>query len=268
MMKKIFALVLVLLMLIPLVVACKTGDGNTDTNTNTNTNTNTSTNTNTNTNTDTNTDTNVGSDKTAQEEIDAIKESFKGQTINVLASGTFSGQGDPSAPWGQAELCVPTKAELENYDPTDPEQVDPMTKGFGVAINTQLMNRKNYVETTYGVTLNYIDCRGAVMQTRLRTAAGNTDIGGEVIHIAMPRVLEAQAIVIDQSVMISMVASSSISMLLTTTKRLLMHIHLQTEHSSLQVTLASLMSKQLTLFSTIWQLQKRTKHSQTYMNML
>jgi hypothetical protein len=200
MMKKIFALVLVLLMLIPLVVACKTGDGNTDTNTNTNTNTNTSTNTNTNTNTDTNTDTNVGSDKTAQEEIDAIKESFKGQTINVLASGTFSGQGDPSAPWGQAELCVPTKAELENYDPTDPEQVDPMTKGFGVAINTQLMNRKNYVETTYGVTLNYIDCRGAVMQTRLRTAAGNTDIGGEVIHIAMPRVLEAQAIVIDQSV--------------------------------------------------------------------
>ncbi len=196
-MKKIFALILVLLMLVPFVASCKTGgpnDGNTDTATNTNTNTNT--------NTDTNTDQGqTPAEKTPQEEIDAIKDSFVGQTINILASGVFStAEGsEPGAPWGQAELCVPTKEELDNYDGKDPEK-DPMAKGFGVEINTQVMNRKAAVERDYGVTLNYIDVGGAQMQTRLRTAAGNTEIAGETIHIAMPRVLEAQSIVIDESV--------------------------------------------------------------------
>ena len=194
MMKKIFALILVLLMLVPFVASCKTGG-----NTNTDTATNTNTNTNTNTSTNTNTDTGVTDGKTPQQEIDAIKDSFRGQTINILASGNFSNSGAASAPWGQAELTIPTAEEIANYDPTDPNQQDPMTKNFGVEINTQVMNRQKYVENTYGVTLNYVDVVGAVMQTRLRTAAGNVEIGGEVIHLAMPRVLEAQAIVIDQS---------------------------------------------------------------------
>lgn len=196
-MKKIFALILVLLMLVPFVASCKT-DEPVDTNTNTATNTNT----NTNTNTDTNTDQGqTPAEKTAQEEIDAIKDSFVGQTINILASGVFSQQGGskPGAPWGQAELCVPTKEELDNYDGSDPTK-DPMAINFGVEINTQVMKRKNAVETEYGVTLNYIDVGGAQMQTRLRTAAGNTEIAGETIHVAMPRVLETQSIVIDESV--------------------------------------------------------------------
>lgn len=210
-MKKIFALILVVLMLIPFVASCRTdnGDDNTDTptntSTNTNTNTDTSTNTDTNTNTgtdtstntDTDTDTNTGkpsTGKTPQEEIDAIKDSF-GDELNVLASGVFSQSSTDEgafAPWGQVELCI-----LD--DAGRPTAVG-NAQGFGSDIHLQTYNRQKYVEDTYGITVNYIDCGGAAMQGRLRIAAGNKDIGGEVIHIAMPRVLEAQAIVLDDSV--------------------------------------------------------------------
>jgi len=213
-MKKIFALILVLLMLVPFVASCKkdnSDDGSTNTNTNTNTatnpgntnggNTNTNTNTatnpgsgntNTGTNTDTNTDVPPVTNPNVQANIDAIKGSFEGQTINILASGLFSGSAGTdgaNAPWGQAELVVKAKGNKYNEG-----------GGFGMEINNAVLDRQAEVESTYGVTLNWIECGGYSMQTRLRTAAQNKELGGEVIHLALPRVLEAQAIVLDEAV--------------------------------------------------------------------
>ena len=239
-MKKIFALILVLLMLVPFVASCKKNNDDSSSSSNTNTSTNTgstntgsgngntnSGNTNTgsgngntsggntntdsgngntgsgNTNTNTNTDggstgggTTGGNDVTSpdiQANIDAIKGSFAGQTINILASGVFSGSAGTSgagAPWGQAELCVKARGDKYNEN----------AGGFGKEINNAVLDRQAEVQSTYGVTLNWIECGGYSMQTRLRTAAQNKELGGEVIHVALPRVLEAQAIVLDQSV--------------------------------------------------------------------
>ena len=191
MMKKIFALILIVFMLIPFVASCVKNDPPVNTDTDTNTNTNTGTNTDT--NTDDNTDTpDVPSDKTPQQNIDSIKDTFKGQTINILASGAWSNSGTAAttagAPWGQAELCVIEAGSEYGKN----------ANGFGETINDAILDREAYVEETYEVTLNWIDTKGPSMLGRLITAAENSMTGGgEVIHLALPRVFECQSIVIN-----------------------------------------------------------------------
>lgn len=187
-MKKIFALILIVFMLIPFVASCQQNPPvNTDTNTNTDTSTDTGT---TDTNKPADTDKPDDGVKDPQANIDSIKESFKGQTVNILASGAFSTSGETAtagAPWGQAELCVIQAGSTYGAN----------GGGFGTEINDAVLDREAYVEDTYGVTLNWIDCKGPAMLNRLITAAENKANGGETIHLAMPRVLEAQSIVVN-----------------------------------------------------------------------
>ena len=109
--KKIFALLLVVLMLVPFIVACGGNDTNTDTNTNTNTNTgNTET-------TDTSKPSDTGSGTPTVEKVDTKtdkSQKWNGKTLDVLASGW--GQDAPGEDptnggynthaWSQPELYV------------------------------------------------------------------------------------------------------------------------------------------------------------------
>lgn len=166
-MKKIFALLLVVLMLVPFVASCNQPD-DTDTN---------STPPASDTTTDTSTDTDkvppVDSNK---KDVDAEMENYRGSTVNVMAA-TWS-NAEAGAPWSQVELCV-----------TD---WDKNAGGFGQKINNGVMERKEYIEDTYGVTVNWINCQGASMLNKLRSAVEFKD---EIIHVALPHVYEAMQIV-------------------------------------------------------------------------
>ena len=165
-MKKIFALILVVLMLVPFVFSCKQPDTNTDTDTNTNT--------------DVNTDTDAGSSTGAYAEIDKIKHTFVGQTVNILAPGLWASATEPSSPWGQVELCV------TEYGGT--------AGGFGQTLNDAVMDRKIAVEEEYGVTLNWMNAKGDGVKNDLLAADNIADAGGKAIHVALPRTYEAQTI--------------------------------------------------------------------------
>lgn len=179
-MKKIFALLLVVLILVPFIMACGEDPVNTDTNSTTqNTNTDTSKPGNTDTGTDTIPP--VGNKKDVDEEM----KKYEGSTINIMAAPWSNGEA--GAPWSQVELCV-TDWDLN-------------ANGYGLTINNGVMERKEYIENTYGVTLNWINCGGAGMLGKLSNAAMNKgEVGEEIIHIAMPHVFEAMQIVVDDTV--------------------------------------------------------------------
>ena len=190
-MKKFLALILVVLLFVPFVFSCNQPDTNTDTDTSSNTDVNadtdTSSNTDTNTNTDVNTDTDAGSSTSAQAEIDKIKHTFVGQTINILAPGIWASATEPSSPWGQIELCV------TEYGGT--------AKGFGQTLNDAVINREIAVEEEYDVTLNWIDAKHSEeVVGELSKYAIFVDMGGTAIHIAMPRLCESQHIVFSELV--------------------------------------------------------------------
>lgn len=167
-MKKIFALILVVLMLVPFVFSCKQPDNDSDTDTNTNV------------------DSSVGTDSNnvpatgAQAEIDKIKDTFKDQTINILAAGIWASAKEASAPWGQIELCV------TDYDGT--------AGGFGQTLNDAVMDREIAVEEEYGVTLNWIPSKGDGVKNDLLAADALGDTSDKAIHVALPRTYEAQTI--------------------------------------------------------------------------
>ncbi len=179
-MKKIFALLLVVLMLVPFIMACGEDPVNTDTNSTTQ-NTNTDTSKPGNTDTDTDVPPVTGNKKDVNEEM----KKYAGSTINIMAA-TWS-NGEAGAPWSQVELCV-TDWDLN-------------ANGYGTTINNGVMERKEYIENTYGVTLNWINCGGAGMLGKLSNAAMNKgQVGEEIIHVAMPHVFEAMQIVVDDAV--------------------------------------------------------------------
>ncbi len=161
-MKKIFALLLVVLMLVPFVASC--GDTDTDTN---------STQTDTSTDTD---DTGKPGDDPNKKDVDKEMENYKGSTVKVMGA-TWSG-GEAGAPWSQVELCV--------------TGWDKNANGFGKTINNGVMERKEYIEDTYGVTVEWINCQGPSMLGRLTTAV---ELKNEVVHVALPHVYEAMQIV-------------------------------------------------------------------------
>jgi hypothetical protein len=181
-MKKFFALLLVVLMLVPFIMACDPDD--TDTNSATqNTNTDTSKPSNTDTDTDTGTGNLPPVDN--KKDVDAEMQNYKGSTVNVMAA-TWS-NGEAGAPWSQVELCV-TDWDLN-------------ANGYGTVINNAVMERKEYIEDTYEVTVNWINCGGSSMLNQRTQAAMNKgQVGEEIIHVAMPHVFEAMQIVVDDAV--------------------------------------------------------------------
>ena len=161
-MKKIFALILVVLMLVPFAFSCKRPDNDSDTDTSVNT------------------DTDAGPVSGAQAEIDAIKDTFKGQTINILAPGLWASATQPSAPWGQIECCV------TEYGGT--------AGGFGQTLNDAVMDREIAVEEKYDVTLNWINAKGDGVKNDLLAADALGDTSDKAIHVALPRTYEAQTV--------------------------------------------------------------------------
>ena len=161
-MKKIFALILVVLMLVPFAFSCKRPDNDSDTDTSVNS------------------DTDAGPVSGAQAEIDAIKDTFKGQTINILAPGLWASATQPSSPWGQIECCV------TEYGGT--------AGGFGQTLNDAVMDREIAVEEKYDVTLNWINAKGDGVKNDLLAADALGDTSDKAIHVAMPRTYEAQTV--------------------------------------------------------------------------
>ena len=182
-MKKFFALLLVVLMLVPFIMAC---DDTEDTDTNSTPQTS-NTDTNTGNTSDTNTDTNKPGQPPVdnKKDVDAEMQNYKGSTVNIMAA-TWS-NGEAGAPWSQVELCV-TDWDLN-------------ANGYGTVINNAVMERKEYIEDTYEVTVNWINCGGSSMLNQLTQAAMNKgQVGEEIIHIALPHVFEAMQIVVDDAV--------------------------------------------------------------------
>ena len=110
---------------------------------------------------------------------------WSGSTLNVLAT-VWIVDAAPGAPWSQVELCV---------GPDDYYSKE----GFGVIINSAVLNRRDFIKETYGVDINWINSRSNMIATLLSEAV----IGGSEntkYHIAMPRMLEAQSIVISNTI--------------------------------------------------------------------
>lgn len=181
-MKKIFALILVVLMLVPFVASCREPN-NTDTNS-----TPATSDTNSDTSKDTSTDTNQEqkpADPNKKDVAEAMK-AYKGQTINIMAAPWTNGEA--GYPWSQVELCV--------------SEWDQNGKGWGQKINNAVMTRQEEIEETYEVTLKWIDVKGnGSMLNRLVDAAMNKGLeqGSEVIHVALPHTFEAMEIVVQDA---------------------------------------------------------------------
>lgn len=182
-MKKFFALLLVVLMLVPFAMACTQPDKDTDTNSTPPQNTNTDTSKPSDTNTDTSTDTDstgnlTPPDNPSKKDVDEAMKAYEGQTVNVLGAPWTSGEA--GSPWSQVELCV-TDWEGE-------------AGGYGLTINNGVMERKEYIEDTYKVTVKWIDSKSASILNTLRDSLSPA---GEPIHVALPHVFEAMQIVIN-----------------------------------------------------------------------
>jgi hypothetical protein len=200
--RKIFALLLVVLMLVPMVVACG-GNGSSDTNTATPTQTQTQTNTET--KTETNTESNVESDTTTSTESDVdsetttntgstvvekvdvttadamayAKQKWDGKTLDVLATLWYGAGSKPedAGTWSQPELYV------KNYfDDTK----------YGQKINDAVMDRQNLIKDKYGVTLKwYVTSSNAVMNNEMQSGL---EAGYAKYHVALPRMFNAQSL--------------------------------------------------------------------------
>ena len=212
-MKKFFALLLVVLMLLPAIVACgeerpeesttpstqntdpstgatssTTGTGNSDQTGNSSqdsTKPSEGTGTSSSTNTTTSSSGNGGTVGPVEPEKEPeVVTKWSGSTLNVLATIWTGDQ--PSAPWSQVELTVGPNDYFSNDN-------------FGITINSAVLNRRDFIQETYGVSINWINSRSNMIATLLSDAV----IGGSEstrYHIAMPRMLEAQAIVINNSI--------------------------------------------------------------------
>ena len=205
-MKKFFAILLAVLMLLPCIVACgKTKDSDESTSPTTNsTQSTTKPSTNptqgtTKPSTDstggtTDSSTGTGSTEDGSGDVDIIEPEpapitkWEGSKLNILTTVWSSETGDPGAPWSQPELCV-DREKWDYFDDT----------GFGVLINSAILEREDEIKDKYGVDLNWINSRGDHIGTLISQAV----VGGskdEEYHIAMPRMLEAQQIVAANSI--------------------------------------------------------------------
>ena len=202
-MKKVFALLLAILMLLPIIVSCgeerenpdpvpsssskpsstsssKNDEGNNGDDTQGSTNNSTPT-------SSSNTDSGNKDDDDKVELPPETVTKWKGDTLNILATvwvGT-----EPGAPWSQVELCVKPAEEGGYKDDTN----------FGVTINGAVLDREAFIKKEYGVTLNWINARNNVISTLITTgiASGSKETR---YHIAMPRMMEAQTLVSNNTI--------------------------------------------------------------------
>ena len=185
--KKIFALLLAVLMLVPFIVAC--GDTSSDTITQSDSNTQT-TDTSTgsgNETTDTSipTDTSTGGTTTV-EKVDTKtdkSQKWSGQTLDCIAGGWGSDAYGQAGAWSQPELYV---------------------KGFyqdgslGQTVNNGVWARQTQVEKIYGVTMVWHQAKSnTTMQNELQTGL---EAGAAKYHIATPRAYETQALIAAETV--------------------------------------------------------------------
>jgi len=102
-----------------------------------------------------------------------IKKDWDGKTLNIACS-TWS--YEPRAPWSVIELCVEEGKE----------------SGFGTKIDAAVLERQKFIEETYGVKINWIDCGRYDFGDELNKA----EIAGNVGYdLALPRALRVQSIV-------------------------------------------------------------------------
>lgn len=110
--------------------------------------------------------------------------SWTGKTVRILAT-TWTGE-DPSAPWSQVELTVGPDDWYENT-------------GFGQTINEAVLKRNEFIKNTYGVTIEWINARGSAISNQIQEAVVG-DNEETRYNIAMPRMYEAQSIVATQCI--------------------------------------------------------------------
>lgn len=175
--KKIFALLLAVLMLVPFIVAC--GDTNTDTNTNTNTNSGTP-GTGDTSDTSKPTDTSTGNKPPVVEKVDTKtdkSQKWSGQTLDCIAAG-WGQDGAVAGAWSQPELYV------KEYD---------QQGNLGTTVNNAVWARANQIKQIYGVTMVWHKAQSnSSMQNELQTGL---EAGAAKFHIATPRGYETQALI-------------------------------------------------------------------------
>ena len=163
--KKIFALLLAVLMLVPFVVACG-GDTNTDTGSGNQT-----------TDTSGSTD-NTNTDKPVVEKVDTKtdkSQKWAGKTLDCVAESW--GGGEPAA-WDQPELYVKGSDQAGN---------------LGKKVNDAVWARQGQIEKIYGVTMVWHKAMAPYsMQNELQTGL---EAGAAKYHIATPRGYEMQSLI-------------------------------------------------------------------------
>lgn len=171
---KIFAFLLVVLMLVPMVVAC---GGNTDTTSQTNTQTNSNT-----------SSTTPGSSDAPAQKVDVMsaasqeyaKSKWNGKTLDVLAP-LWYGQGskpEDAGTWSQPELYV-----KDYYDDSK----------YGMLVNDAVWKRQNFIKDNYGVEMKwYVTRSNGVTQSEMQSGL---EAGYAKYHIAFPHMFEAQSLI-------------------------------------------------------------------------
>ncbi len=196
-MKKIFALILVVLMLVPFVVACGGNDETTTTEAptteapTTEAPTTEAPTTEAPTTEAPTTQAPSGDDTptteaptteapTTQAPVDMpwssktdVRKTWAGKTLAVACSTWSASAG---APWSVMELCI-------DYG---------VDSGFGAAIDAAVLERQEFIEETYGIKLDWINATRYGMHDALEAAtlAGNVNY-----DLAMPRMMRAASIV-------------------------------------------------------------------------
>ena len=178
-MKKIFALILVVLMLVPFVVACGGNDETTTTEAPTTEaptteapTTQAPTTEGPTSETPTTEAPTTEAPKPAWSSKTDVKKDWDGKTLNVACSKWYSN----GAPWAMMETFI----TAENH------------ANFGVEIQTAVLERNDFIKKTYGVTVNWMDTTSASMHSVLESATVAQNINYE---LAAPRMMNVQQIV-------------------------------------------------------------------------
>ena len=166
-MKKLTAILLAILMLIPLIASCGGSDETTTTETPTTEAPTTEVPT-------TETPTTEAPKNTWSSKTD-IRDTWSGKTLNIACSRHMS--KSPWTRWSMIELYLIKEGK---------------ESGFGTRIDNAVLERQNYIENTYGVKLNFIDATDLSMHEALEAAtlAGNINY-----DLCMPRLINANTIV-------------------------------------------------------------------------
>ena len=175
-MKKIFALLLVLFLMLPLIFACgKKGEPEDESSSESSSETSTAT------ESSSKKPAHTGDIRDRNDYIDTKTEdldTWEGKTLNILATKWHSDLA-PLAPWAVAELCATEK--------------DGDGGGYGKIINNAILERNQLVLDTYGVTLNWIEAPAGILSLlNVESTTPNSDY-----HIAYPRMFEAQTLVMN-----------------------------------------------------------------------